>query len=75
MKTESLKGNVDKLNFESLESMIWVFAAKCLKHADKPGGAPWCAELLSHEGVLAFKATIPQESAPADCKLERWPPT
>ncbi|CAK9116499.1 unnamed protein product [Durusdinium trenchii] len=29
------------------------------------GGAPWCAELLSHEGVLAFKATIPQDETQA----------
>ena len=27
---------------------------------ESPGGAPWCAELLAHEGVVAFKATIPE---------------
>lgn len=32
-----------------------------LRHALKSqGGAPWCAELLAHEGVVAFKATIPE---------------
>ncbi|CAJ1374550.1 unnamed protein product [Effrenium voratum] len=29
------------------------------------GGAPWCKELLAHEGVLAFKATLPQDETSA----------
>lgn len=29
---------------------------------DTSGGAPWCADLLAHEGVLAFKATIAQDT-------------
>jgi len=29
------------------------------------GGTPWCAELLAHEGVVAFKATIPEEESSA----------
>jgi len=29
------------------------------------GGEPWCAQLLRHPGVLAFKATIPQDETAA----------
>lgn len=29
------------------------------------GGAPWCAGLLAHEGVLAFKATLPEDETSA----------
>ncbi|CAE7258321.1 unnamed protein product [Symbiodinium sp. CCMP2592] len=29
------------------------------------GGEPWCAQLLRHPGVIAFKATIPQDETAA----------
>ena len=46
--------------------------SKCTNHAERDftfyisvrqGGEPWCAQLLRHPGVLAFKATIPQDSS------------
>ena len=38
-------------------------AVKGTPRGDSLGGEPWCAQLLSHSGVIAFKAAIPQDIA------------